>query len=91
MKCKKCGNQDFSYVEGIRRVKIYWKLIFLFTSIFFPGMSANTNNKTVQSICLICGVLSIFILIGLIVVDKVWKERTRTKAICNNCGKMKWK
>ena len=90
MKCKKCGNEEFEYTEAYKgKINILWKLLygFLFFIFFVFGAADIKNPDSIFTT--ICAIM-IIIGIAIKVYEKNRIRKSHTKAICKNCGKIKY-
>ena len=84
MKCKRCGNTSFSYVEGPKKgAPWYISLLLILATII--SMSIDAQDRVINWSAIIFAFTFFFL-----IANKITKKRTATKAICNNCQKIKY-
>ena len=91
MKCPKCENEEFAYVEAKKpKIKLSWKILCLL-AIFMPlSIAISYNIPIITTICSIISTFAIFTYIGMLIYQKFNRSQTHTKAICKNCNHVEW-
>ena len=84
MRCYKCKSNNLEFCEGRKGGHIWTKLLLLLITMFFFFTSKY------YTILIAGAVVSLFMLIALIIVDKVNYNKTATKVICRRCGRTFW-
>lgn len=91
MKCKKCGNTDFAYVEARKnKIRLRWKLLFILISLISISIVGTYENETLKIVFGHIGYLSFLTFIATLIIDKIRRRQTHTKTICKNCQTIKW-
>ena len=85
MKCTKCNGEDFEFVESYQyKINVFIKIAILIVLIPIILITFLTSHIAIASVAIIA-----LLAIGLIIkiIEKQMSRKTRTKAICKNCGK----
>lgn len=91
MKCPKCENEEFAYVEAKKpKVKFLWKAICIGVIILAISFISAYNIPVLNTICSIAATLALSTFIGILIYQRINRSVTHTKAICKNCNHVEW-
>ena len=84
MKCPKCHKEEFEFVESYKKhINIFIKIGIYYILIIIAIIGLFTNAK-IGATAITILILSVIIIK---IIEKQMSRKTRTKAICKNCGK----
>ena len=90
MKCKKCGSENLEFTEGVKGNYSFWFILFSVVLTFFlivGSIYLYSTNPTISTIMFLSAIIYIIVFR---IVRFQRRRKTRTKAVCRDCGHIFW-